>query len=49
MQAELNALRARMQDLEDQLRAADQPARREGQIVPLRSVFLPPWVGGARP
>jgi MerR family transcriptional regulator/heat shock protein HspR len=49
MQAELTALRARMQDLEDQLRAADQPGRRDGQIVPLRSVFLPPWVGGARP
>ncbi len=49
MQAELTALRARMQDLEDQLRAADPPGRREGQIVPLRSVFLPPWVGRARP
>ena len=49
MQAELTALRARMQDLEDQLRAAEPPGRREGQIVPLRSVFLPPWVGGARP
>ena len=49
LQAELTALRARMQDLEDQLRAADQPGRRDGQIVPLRSVFLPPWVGGARP
>jgi MerR family transcriptional regulator/heat shock protein HspR len=49
MQAELTALRARMQDLEDQLRAADTSGRREGQIVPLRSVFLPPWVGGARP
>ena len=49
MQAELAALRARMQDLEDQLRAAERPGRREGQIVPLRSVFLPPWVGGARP
>jgi MerR family transcriptional regulator/heat shock protein HspR len=49
MQAELTALRARMHDLEDQLRAAGPPGRREGQIVPLRSVFLPPWVGGARP
>jgi MerR family transcriptional regulator/heat shock protein HspR len=49
MQAELTALRARLQDLKDQLRAADTSGRREGQIVPLRSVFLPPWVGGARP
>ena len=27
----------------------DETERREGQIMPLRSVFLPPWVGGARP
>src|SRR5881392_189387 len=39
MQAELAAL----------LRGADGTERREGQIMPLRSVFLPPWVGGARP
>ena len=49
MQAELAALRARMLDLEDQLRAADAAERREGQIMPLRSVLLPPWVGGSRP
>src|SRR2546423_7495629 len=49
MQAELTALRDRMQELEEQLRAADETERREGQIMPLRSVFLPPWVGGARP
>ena len=49
MQAELAALRARMQELEEQLRGADGTERREGQIMPLRSVFLPPWVGGARP
>ena len=49
MQAELAALRVRMHDLEEQLRAADETERREGQIMPLRSVFLPPWVGGARP
>ncbi|HEX9300382.1 MAG TPA: helix-turn-helix transcriptional regulator [Actinomycetota bacterium] len=49
MQAELAALRARMEELEEQLRAADAPDRRDGQIMPLRSVFLPPWVGGARP
>ena len=49
MQAELAALRARMQELEDQLRAADAEERREGQIMPLRSVFLQPWVGGSHP
>jgi len=49
MQTELAALRARMQELEEQLRDADAAERREGQIMPLRSVFLPPWVGGARP
>ena len=48
MQAELTALRARMQELEEQLRVADASERREGQIMPLRSVFLPPWVGGTR-
>ena len=49
MQAELAALRARMQELEEQLRGADGTERREGQIMPLRSVLLPPWVGGSRP
>jgi len=49
MQTELAALRARMQELEEQLRDVDAAERREGQIMPLRSVFLPPWVGGARP
>ena len=48
MQAELTALRAKMHELEEQLRTTDAPARREGQIMPLRSVFLPPWVGGTR-
>jgi len=49
MQAELAALRARMHEPEEQPRGADGTERREGQIMPLRSVFLPPWVGGARP
>jgi len=45
MQAELQALRARTEELEERLReAAEDP--RDGQIVPLRSVFLPPWLGG---
>jgi len=45
MQAELQALRAKTVELEERLReAADEP--RGGQIVPLRSVFLPPWLTG---
>jgi MerR family transcriptional regulator/heat shock protein HspR len=47
MQAELAALRAKMRELEAQLREAEETTeQRDGQIVPLRSVFLPPWVGG---
>lgn len=53
MQAELEVLRRRTEELEAQLRASRRAAqkaqaRREagrGQIVPLRSVFLPPWEG----
>jgi MerR family transcriptional regulator/heat shock protein HspR len=47
MQAELAALRAKTRELEEQLREAETDDRRDGQIVPLGSVFLPPWVGGA--
>jgi MerR family transcriptional regulator/heat shock protein HspR len=48
MQAELAALRARMRELEAQLREAEETTeQRDGQIVPLRSVFLPPWIGGS--
>jgi MerR family transcriptional regulator, heat shock protein HspR len=47
MQAELAALRTKMRELEAQLREAEETTeQRDGQIVPLRSVFLPPWVGG---
>lgn len=57
MQAELDALRRRTEELEAQLRSSRRAAqkaqaRREegrGQIVPLRSVFLPPWEGGSKP
>jgi MerR family transcriptional regulator/heat shock protein HspR len=53
MQAELDALRARSDELEAQLRSARRAAqkaqaRREergGQIVPMHSVVLPPWEG----
>ena len=49
MQAELEALRRRAEELEQQLRVSRRAARRaagrepDGQIVPLRHVFLPPW------
>jgi MerR family transcriptional regulator, heat shock protein HspR len=54
MQAELEDLRRRAAELEQALRASRRAAqkaqaRREaagGQIVPARSVFLPPWEGG---
>jgi MerR family transcriptional regulator, heat shock protein HspR len=56
MQAELEALRRRTEVLEEQLRSSRRAAqkaqaRREagggGPIVPLRSLFLPPWEGGS--
>lgn len=53
MQAELEALRRHAEELEQLLRASRRAARQSqaresgGQIVPLRSVFLPPWEGGA--
>jgi len=52
MQAELAALRKRTAELEEELRGSRRFARRvradddgdaEAAIVPLRSVFLPPW------
>jgi MerR family transcriptional regulator/heat shock protein HspR len=46
LQAQLDALHARTDDLQQQLRAredAADAARIDGKIVPLRSVFLPPW------
>lgn len=45
MQAELEALRRRAADLEARLEATDREPR---GIVPLRSVFLPPWQRSAR-
>jgi MerR family transcriptional regulator/heat shock protein HspR len=48
MEAELQALRARTRELEERLRAAaESNDERDVQIVPLRSVFLPPWIGGS--
>jgi MerR family transcriptional regulator, heat shock protein HspR len=55
LQAELEVLQERIDELEAQLRSARRAAqkvqaRREegrGQIVPLHAVFLPPWELGA--
>jgi MerR family transcriptional regulator, heat shock protein HspR len=55
LQAELEVLQERIDELEAQLRSARRAAqkaqaRREegrGQIVPLHAVFLPPWALGA--
>ena len=46
LQAQLDALRARTDALQDQLRARQDEAdaaRTNSKIVPLHSVFLPPW------
>jgi MerR family transcriptional regulator/heat shock protein HspR len=44
LQAELDVLRRRTEELESKL---DEVRREPGEIVPLRSVFLPPWQGDA--
>jgi MerR family transcriptional regulator/heat shock protein HspR len=54
MQAELEALRRRAEELELRLRASRRAAREatarqtDTQILPLREVFLPPWEGRSR-
>lgn len=45
MQAELEALRRKTEELQARLEATD---RERAEIVPLRNVFLPPWQGGVR-
>lgn len=51
MQAELEALRRRTEELEQRLRVSRRAAREAAlretgtQILPLRAVFLPPWEG----
>jgi MerR family transcriptional regulator/heat shock protein HspR len=42
MQAELEALRRRTEELEEEL---ERHEARRGEIVPLGKVFLPPWEG----
>jgi MerR family transcriptional regulator/heat shock protein HspR len=49
LQAKLDALRAETDELQERLRERDQEAESEGKIVPLTSVFLPPWQGRPRP
>jgi MerR family transcriptional regulator, heat shock protein HspR len=48
LQAKLDALRAETDELQERLRERDQEAESEGKIVPLASVFLPPWQGRPR-
>jgi MerR family transcriptional regulator/heat shock protein HspR len=43
MQAELESLRRKTEELEKELRHHES---RRGEIVPLGKVFLPPWQGG---
>jgi MerR family transcriptional regulator/heat shock protein HspR len=43
LQAQLEVLRAKTDELQEQLRAREEAAEPQGKIVPLRSVFLPPW------
>jgi len=49
LQAQLEALRAETDDLQERLRKREHEADSEGKIVPLTSVFLPPWQGRQRP
>jgi MerR family transcriptional regulator, heat shock protein HspR len=43
LQAQLDALRAETDELQERLDQREQEADAEGKIVPLTSVFLPPW------
>ena len=48
LQAQLDALRAETDELQERLREREHDAGSEGKIVPLTSVFLPPWQGRPR-
>ena len=48
LQAKLEALRAETDELQERLRERQQEADADGKIVPLTSVFLPPWQGRPR-
>jgi MerR family transcriptional regulator/heat shock protein HspR len=48
LQAQLDALRAETHELQEQLRVREADEEHQGKIVPLHSVFLPPWQAGSR-
>jgi len=48
LQAQLEALRAKTDELLAALEEQDRATDAEGKIVPLASVFLPPWRSGPR-
>jgi MerR family transcriptional regulator/heat shock protein HspR len=49
LQAQLDALRAETDELQERLDKREQDADAQGKIVPLTSVFLPPWQSRPRP
>ena len=49
LQAKLDALRAETDELQERLHEREHDAGSDGKIVPLTSVFLPPWQGRPRP
>jgi DNA-binding transcriptional MerR regulator len=48
LQAQLEALRAKTDELRAALEEQERVTDAEGKIVPLASVFLPPWRSGPR-
>jgi DNA-binding transcriptional MerR regulator len=48
LQAQLDALRARTDELETALEEHERGSGEAGKILPLASVFLPPWRSGPR-
>jgi MerR family transcriptional regulator, heat shock protein HspR len=48
LQAQLDALRAKTDELQAELRTRGDRAETDVAIVPLHSVFLPPWQGRRR-
>jgi MerR family transcriptional regulator/heat shock protein HspR len=48
LRAQLDALRAKTDELQAQLRAREERGGPDGAIVPLHSVFLPPWQADGR-
>jgi MerR family transcriptional regulator/heat shock protein HspR len=48
LQAQLDALRAKTDELQAELRTREEREDSDGAIVPLHSLFLPPWQGRQR-